>query len=286
MTHAFREAVAAFRRAPLLTGLSALMVGLALFVVGLFGLAAHNLHLALESVEERVEVVAYVRDGTNPAEISAATDQLLSLPEVRNVRYVSKEQALETAQRDLPEFQEIFIDLEVNPLPASLEVELRSGSRGPEAVDRVASRAGTYTFVEDVRYGQEWVDKLFSLRKIAGVTAMVLGGAFAAVAALIIATAVRIAIFARREEIYIMRLVGARNGFIRRPFLLEGAMTGLLGGLLAVLLSWGTYRIVLEVLEFNLSWIPASWVVAGILAGSAFGLVSSGLALRRYLREV
>lgn len=286
MTHAFREAVAAFRRAPLLTGLSALMVGLALFVVGLFGLAAHNLHLALESVEERVEVVAYVRDGTNPAEISAATDQLLSLPEVRNVRYVSKEQALATAQRDLPEFQEIFIDLEVNPLPASLEVELRSGSRGPEAVDRVASRAGTYTFVEDVRYGQEWVDKLFSLRKIAGVTAMVLGGAFAAVAALIIATAVRIAIFARREEIYIMRLVGARNGFIRGPFLLEGAMTGLLGGLLAIVLSWGTYRIVLEVLEFNLSWIPASWVVAGIVAGSAFGLVSSGLALRRYLREV
>lgn len=286
MTHAFREAVAAFRRAPLLTGLSALMVGLALFVVGLFGLAAHNLHLALESVEERVEVVAYVRDGTNPAEISAATDQLLSLPEVRNVRYVSKEQALETAQRDLPEFQEIFIDLEVNPLPASLEVELRSGSRGPEAVDRVASRAGTYAFVEDVRYGQEWVDKLFSLRKVAGVTAMVLGGAFAAVAALIIATAVRIAIFARREEIYIMRLVGARNGFIRGPFLLEGAMTGLLGGLLAAILSWGTYRIVLEVLEFNLSWIPASWVVAGILAGSAFGLVSSGLALRRYLREV
>ncbi len=153
-------------------------------------------------------------------------------------------------------------------------------------MDRVASRAGTYAFVEDVRYGQEWVDKLFSLRKVAGVTAMVLGGAFAAVAALIIATAVRIAIFARREEIYIMRLVGARNRFIRGPFLLEGAMTGLLGGLLAVLLSWGTYRIVLEVLEFNLSWIPASWVVAGILAGSAFGLVSSGLALRRYLREV
>ena len=286
MSHALREALAAFRRAPLLTGLSALMVGLALFVVGLFSLAAHNLHLALESVEERVEVVAYVRDGTSPEEISAATDQLLSLPEVQNVRFVSKEQALETARRDLPEFQEIFTDLETNPLPASLEVELRSGSRGPQAVDRVARRAGTYTFVEDVRYGQEWVDRLFDLRKIAGVTAMVLGGAFAAVAALIIGTAVRIAIFARREEIYIMRLVGAKNGFIRRPFLLEGAMTGLLGGVLAVVLTWGTYRVVLEVLEFQLSWMPASWVVAGVLAGSAFGFLSSGLALRRYLREV
>lgn len=286
MSHALREAVAAFRRAPLLTGLSALMVGLALFVVGLFGLAAHNLHLALESVEERVEVVAYVRDGTSPDEISAATDQLLALPEVQNVRFVSKEQALETARRDLPEFQEIFTDLEVNPLPASLEVELRSGSRGPEAVDRVATRAGTYPFVEDVRYGQEWVDKLFSLRRIAGITAMVLGGAFAAVAALIIGTAVRIAIFARRDEIYIMRLVGARNGFIRRPFLLEGAMTGLLGGLLAAALTWSTYRIVLQVLEFSLAWIPVAWMVAGVLAGSVFGLVSSGLALRRYLREV
>ena len=91
------------------------------------------------------------------------------------------------------------------------------------------------------------------------VTALILGSAFAAVATLIIGTAIRIAVFARREEIFVMRLVGARDSLIWRPFLLEGAVTGFLGGILAVLLTWGTYQAVFHFL-FALDWIPWSWV--------------------------
>ena len=283
--YALREATAAFKRAPVLTGLSSAMVGLALFVVGLFGIATYNLRLALSAIEERVEVAVYLRDDARQSEIDLVLTELAAIPEVRAVTFVSKRDALERARSDLPESAELFSDLEVNPLPQSLEVELRPGTRTPEVVRKVSDAAMMYPFVEDARYGREWVDRLFALRRIGAASTAVLGTAFAMVAALIIGTALRIAIFARREEIYVMRLVGATNGFIRRPFLLEGAISGLLGGLLAWALTYGTYRGVYTYL-FELAWVPSSWVAIGLAAGGAFGALSSGLAIRRHLREV
>lgn len=283
--YAFREALAAFRRAPVLTGLSSAMVGLALFVVGLFALATYNLQLALSAIEERVEVVVYLRDDARQSEIDLLLTELSNFDEVRLVSYVSKREALERARTELPEFGELFLNSEVNPLPQSLEVALRPGSRNPEVVEKIAFAAEGYPFVEDAQYGEEWVDRLFALRRIGAASAAVLGIAFALVAALIIGTALRIAIFARRDEIYIMRLVGAKNSFIRRPFLLEGAMAGLAGGLLAWGLSYATYRGVYAYL-FEVAWVPGSWVLAGLAAGTAFGAFSSALAIRRHLREI
>ncbi len=283
--YALREALAAFRRAPVLAGLSAAMVALALYIIGLFGLASYNLQLALSSMEERVEVVVYLRDDARQSEIDLAQTELAELPQVLGARYVSKREALDRARRDLPEFGELFGGAGVNPLPQSLELELQPAARNREMVEQVSAAAQAYPFVEDVEYGREWVDKLFTLRRIGAATTAALGGAFFAVAALIIGTALRIAVFARRDEIYIMRLVGARNGFIHRPFLIEGALAGLLGGIAAWILTYATYRAVYAYL-FEVAWIPSAWVALGIAVGTLFGSVASSLAIRKHLGEV
>ncbi len=283
--YALREAIAAIRRAPLLTILSAAMVALALFVVGVFGVVTYNLHQALTQIEERVEVVAYVRDDVLEDQVRELEGVLLELEEVRAVRFVSREDALLTARETLGEFEDLFSGLQVNPLPASLEVELQPGFRNPEAVARVAGLARRHPNVEDVAYGGDWVDRLHLLRQVGAIGTAILGMAFSLVAALIIATAVRIAIFARRDEIQVMRLVGATNGFIRRPFLLEGFLTGIAGGLLAAGLTYSAYLVVYR-LVFPLDWIPMEWIAGGVIAGGAFGLLASAVAVRRYLREV
>lgn len=285
MTYSIREALAAFRRTPLLALLSIVAIGLSLFVVGMFTVTAYNIRSALNEIEERVEVVAYLHDDATDAQIRIASAELTAVPEVLDVRYISKTEALATAVQELEEFREVFTDLEVNPLPASLQIRLQPGHRNPASVERVARSLSAYSFVEDVEFGREWISKIVSLRRIAAGATAVIGGAFAAVAAIIIATAIRIAVFARRDEISIMRLVGATDGFIRRPFLIEGLISGIAGGAVAIGLTWISFQAV-SVGLIRLNWLPPSWAVAGVAAGAVFGLVSSALAVRRHLQAV
>jgi cell division protein FtsX len=108
-------------------------------------------------------------------------------------------------------------------------------------VRSVAERVEALPFVEEVQYGEDWLDGVYVLRRAAGVATLTLGIGFAAVAALIIGAAIRMAVFARRDEIIIMRLVGATDAFIRRPFIIEGLLTGLLGAVLAVAATWALF---------------------------------------------
>jgi cell division transport system permease protein len=284
-SYTVREALAAFRRAPLLTGLSAAMIGLSLFVVGLFGVAAHNIKVQLDQIESRVEVVAYLHDDATEEEVALLKEEIEKIPQVREVLYVSRRQAMELARQQLTDFEGMLSDLDTNPFPASLEVTLHPGQRSADAVHHVASVVADFPFVEDVRYGQDWLDKVYLLRRVAGAAAVVVGVAFAAVAALIIGAAIRLAIFARREEIAIMRLVGATDWFIRRPFLLEGLLTGILGSLMAVPATYAVYYFLSDAVV-ELEWMPQTWVVLGVIGGALFGTYASARAVRNHLREI
>ena len=275
-------AIDALRRAPGLAALSAASIGLSLFVLGMFALVTHNLDLNLRDIEGRVEVVGYLRDDISAQQLEVLQNDIRSFPEVSEVVHVSKFEAMRNAMRELEEFREVFTDLEMNPLPASVEIQLKPDHRDPDSVQRVADLVSLYPFVEDVQYGREWVDKIYQLRRLGGAVAAVLGIAFAIVAVLIIGTTVRMAILARRDEIIIMRLVGATDSFIRRPFLLEGLITGLVGGALALGLTYVTFVAVDRSL-LDVMWLPNLWALGGALAGGVLGLLASAAALRRHL---
>jgi len=284
-----REALQAFRRAPLLSALSITTIGFSLYAVGLFALVAVNLREALRTVEQRVEVVAYLLRGTPPETIAQASQDIAAFPEVARVTFVSEDEALKRARAELVEFRDAYRDLSVNPLPASLEIQLKPGYQDARNTAAVADRLRGYGFVDDVRYGREWVEKLDRLRNIAGVVGLTIGLAFAAVAVVIIGVTIRITVLQRAREIAIMRLVGATNGFIRGPFLLEGALKGLLGGLLAVGLSYGTYLLFrgqIQLATSGIVFLKNPQVVLGVIFGVAIGLGGSLVSVGRHLRNV
>jgi cell division transport system permease protein len=283
--YSLREALAAFRRSPLLVLLSIVAIALSLFVAGLFGLTAYNIRLAIDHLEDRVEVVGYLADGFTEEQLRQAQLEVRELPEVLEVSYVSREAALAAAIQDLAEFREVYANLEVNPLPASLEVRLRPGHRSPESVERVARFLTGLAIVDDVRFGREWIERIFSLRRVAAGGAGILGGAFALVAVVVIAAAVRIAVFARREEISIMRLVGATNGFVRLPYLLEGLLAGVLGGSLSLVLTYAAYTAI-DSSFIRLAWLPPLWIGTGLVSGIALGLLAAAVAVHRHLKAV
>ena len=280
---ALRTALAAFRRSPLLSLLSVTTIAFSLFAFGLFGLVALNIKNALQRVEERVEVRAFVAEGTTIEQLIAASDQVSKYPEVLRVDVVTQEQALERARKELGEFKDVF---EGQILPASMDIKLKPGFRDPVTVRKVVDRVREFDFVDDVRFGEEWISQLYKLRNIAGVAGIALGLAFAGVAVIIIGATIRMAVLARSREISIMRLVGATDGFIRRPFLIEGSIKGVLGGGLALVLTYLAMRLLEQYLHFQTVFFDRRLATVGLLFGALIGLLGSAVSIGRHLRQV
>jgi cell division transport system permease protein len=285
----WREALLSFRRTPVLSILSVAAIAFSLFTTGLYGLLAINFRQAMRGLAERVEVVAFLMRGTPPETISLAAEDISAFPEVLSVSYVSEDQALERAQRELEEFREAYRDLAMNPLPASLEIRLHPPYRNERTARLVADRLAGFPFVDDVRYGRDWVERLDRLRALATAVQFMIGLAFAVVAIAIIGVTIRITVFQRAREIAIMRLVGATNGFIRGPFVLEGALKGILGGLAALLLcrlAFGLFRAGVGTELPDLVFFSAGHMALIVLFGALIGLVGSLISVGRHLRSV
>ena len=277
-----RDAFVTFRRTPLLSALSVTTIAFSLFALGLFGLVALNIREALDRLEERVELRAFIAEGTPPEAIAIAAADIATFPEVLAARVVTQDEALARARRELGEFRDVF---EGAVLPASIDVRLKPGFRDPATVKSVAARVNTFAFVDDIRYGEEWIQKLYRLRTIAGIAGLVLGLAFASVSVIIIGATIRMAVLARAKEISIMRLVGATDSYIRRPFLLEGFAKGVMGGLLALLLTW-LARLLIDRYIIETVFFDQRLAALGLLFGALIGLVGSAVSVGRHLRAV
>ena len=283
MRLALRDAFSVFRKAPLLSVLSVMTIAFSLFAFALFGLVALNIKAALESVEERVEIRAFVEDGSGAAEIAAAAREIAGYSEVQSARIVTQAQALERARKELGEFSDVF---EEGVLPASIDIRMKAGFRDPRNVRAVAARVKTIPTVDDIRYGEEWITKLHRLRNIAGATGIVLGLAFAVVAVIIIGATIRMTVLARGKEISIMRLVGATDGFIRLPFLIEGFAKGVLGGILAIGLTWVAASVLERYLDFRALFFDDRLLAFGVAGGALIGFLGSAFAVGRQLRRL
>jgi len=277
-----RDAFITFRRSPLLSALSVTTIAFSLFAFGLFGLVALNIRQALNKLEDRVEIRAFVAEGTPSELVDGATADIETFPEVQSARTVSQAEALARAKRELGEFRDVF---EGAVLPASIDIKLKPGSRDPATVKRVAARVQAYAFLNDVRYGEEWISKLYRLRNIASIAGVVLGLAFAAVAVIIIGATIRMAVLSRAQEISIMRLVGATDSYIRRPFLLEGFAKGVAGGLLALLLTWIASLLINRYIV-ETAFFDERTAALGLLFGAMIGLIGSAISVGRHLRSV
>ena len=283
MSRVVRDAMWAARKAPLLSILSITTIAFSLFAFALFGLVALNIKKALDQVEERVEIRAFAADGTAIETIVNASTEIARWREVESAKLVTQEEALARARKELGEFRDVF---EPGVLPASIDIRLKPGFRDPRTVAAIAARVRSFAFLDDVRYGEEWITQLYKLRNIAGVIGLVLGLAFAVVAIIIIASTIRMTVLARAKEISIMRLVGATDGYIRRPYYLDGFTKGVLGGLLALAMTFLASLVFERYLNFQAVFFDDRIAAFGLAGGAVIGLVGSAYAVSRHLRRV
>ncbi len=285
------EAWANMRSNRTTTVVAILTTAFTLACVGIFLLLYVNLRNAATWLQRDIKIMVYLDDGTTGEGVRELEDKLKADRMVAGVLFISKEEALGEFRAQFPSDVHLLEGLGENPLPASFVVTLAPSYRSPDAVTRWAERVRTVPGVAKVDYNQEWLDALSRLVRSIELVAIGVGVILSAAAVTIIGNTIRLALFSRREEIEILRLIGATRSFIQIPYFLEGALLGALGsGLSLGILEVGfeLFRQQLGTaarfkgIENMISFFPWSICIAFVLVGMGLGFAGSVVSLRRF----
>lgn len=295
-----RESITNFRRNWAITLGAVITIYLSLLLVGVFLVTGVIVNSIVKSVEDKVSIQIFLKDGAATTDVNALQQAILSDSAlVQGVDYTSKEQALNKFKQDMKQSPEIIAQMSGNPLPASLDVTLKDPRNVEAEVAKIKANA-LFAKVADrpdnpeesLKYGQQIVKKLFAFTRVLRWLEVAFVAMLAVVSLILINNSIRLAIYARRKEIGIMRLVGASNWFIRTPFLMEGLLQALIGAVLAILSIMGLEALVMPRLGEALPFLPVGMTATAtaeialslVVAGIVIGLVGSGFALSRYLK--
>jgi cell division transport system permease protein len=268
-------------------------ITLSFLILGLFLLAAVNARELLNEWGSRIRVTAYLSDSVTAEEVNRLQETIRKMEEVQAITFRSKEEALKSLEGKFPGRVGLMKGLPRNPLPASLEMQLQPAFRDKMGVDRLAGRLKAVRGITDLQYGAEWVERFSAFMILLQVLGAGMSGLLLISTILIVANTIRLNISSRREEIEIMRSVGATGRFIRAPFYLEGVFQGLTGaglalGILFVLfqLFWTQVYDPLKILlgNFPLHFLPWEQGAGLVLGGLILGLLGSQVAVGRHLK--
>ncbi len=273
-------------------------VAITLFIVGFFAIIVYDVQGIISSIKSDVELAVYLEDNISEELKEYIEQYIISWEETDAVRYISKEQALERFKKQ-NEGSDILKEIEGNPLPASFEITLNN----PEKIDRVALRfydkdGNCIEGVDEVIYGRNYVNTLFSITAIIGTIAFLIIIALLLAAVVLIFNTIRLSIYARRKEIEVMKLVGATNWFVRIPFLFEGFFEGFAGSIVSIILLYFICnfllirgeRVIVDTMRIKELAIVGSGnfmlytYIGVVVLGGLVGLLSSAVALRRYVK--
>ena len=275
-----REGIRTITRNASLFLLSLLVTSISLFLLSLFAYVTVNLYHFLNILDEKIEIIAFLEEN---ADYTALRSNILNINGVREVIYVSSDQALKDLQAELQDTEEVLSVFEANPLPASLRIKLLSKFRNAQGLKEISSKVMLLRGIRETIYGGELVDQLKRITNV--ITGFDIGLLLIIIFSVVfvIFQTIKLTIFARATEIDIMKLVGASNSFIAIPFTFEGIVQGVLGGFIAFILTVVTDRVAVSFLS-NVYFPQGYFFLGSLVCGLIFGTFGSSLALRKFLK--
>ncbi len=284
-----REVFVSLRRNNWMSFASIGTVAVSLFVLGVFLLLVLNMTRMAATLESQVQISVYLEEKLDQEDKENLEEQLTGLTNIHSVRYVDRKEALERLRERLGE-QNYLLDAldEKNPLPDSFEVTVKQASMVPSVAERIQQMEG----VTEAKYGQDVVEHLFDITRLTRIFGLLLMVLLAGATIFIISNTIRLTVFARRKEIAIMKYVGATDWFIRWPFMLEGIVLGLIGGIFAALALRSFYAAMAAKIYDTLTFFPLmpqypfmDYVsIAIIVSGMLIGAAGSTISLKRFLK--
>lgn len=283
-----RQALISLTRNALMSLASIGTMVVSLVLLGMFLMMIASLGNIVTSLESKVEVTAFLKDSASLAEIEKLRSEIGKMEGVKEVVFIPKGEAFQELKEKMGNKSKVLAAVKSNPLPNSFEIKAKQ----PEQVSVIAKELVNFKEIEEIKYGQEVVQKLFALTKVLRWTGITLIVLLTLATIYIIVNTIRLTVFARRKEIKIMKLVGATDWFIRWPFLIEGMLLGLVGAIVAVLLLRESYVVIITRVQEALPFIPLGgdggevanlsyWL---LLVGILIGAIGSTISLRKFLQ--
>ncbi len=288
-----RRALRNMRQSPVLSLASIGTVAVALALLAFFAIAVLNVQQLTASWGESLAIVAYLDDVPDNKVVKGWAKEIESYPEVASVTYISRKDAFERFRKRLGDDADLIEGLGPEVLPASLEIALADDWRNESALTVVVDRLRKDNRFDDLQYGQGWLEKLEAFLLLLRVSGSALGGFLVFAALVIVANTIKLTLYARQDELEAMTMVGGTSLFIKLPYLIEGALQGLLGGLTALGLSFLVFQVILQKSLGSLllitgidtiHFLPPIWQGMLIVGGSLIGLLGSLFALRKFVR--
>ncbi len=271
---------------------STTIICLSFLIVGVFLSLANNLQHVARGVSADMTVAFFLQKNAAPSDLAELERRLRASPLVSGIVTVAPEAALERFRNDFPELGDILDNLAANPFPASLEARLKREAGEPGKIAAFVREFRTARGVADAQYNRDWVDRMRALSRLVRAVGFFLGGILVLASFFIISNVIKLNVLARKNEIEILRLVGATNTFIRIPFLLEGMALGILGSLASLALLFiavkmfpvyvGSLGALQQVLSFR--FLSLAQGLGLIAAGAAIGLLGSATSVSRFLK--
>ncbi len=287
----FKRALEDFRNNRLLNLITLLTITLSILIVSAFILFFINTSDIMNFWKKGLRVMAYLKPDFPPEQRTALWGQIKDLAGVENVRFISKEMAMKQLKSQMKRQASLFENLDQNPLPDAFEIQLNVKSQSWETVEVLATQIEALDAIQEVEYGQRWLGRftqIFNLFKLAG---YIMCGIFFMASVFIVANTIRLVIYSRRDEIEIMRLVGAAEHFIKIPFYFQGLMQGAAGAGIGLAILFVTYWFMASNIEqgafsglFNVRFLSPLTSGLIILLSMLIGWFGSYISLKQYLK--
>jgi len=267
-------------------------ISTSILIASAFMLFFMNASGIVNSWQEGIRIMVYLKPNTPETEVLDAKRKIQEMNGVQNVQFISNKEALERLKDQIKRQSSLLDNLKENPLPDAFEVRLTESFQNQNKVEMLAAQLESVSIVDEVEYGQVWLGRFTNILNLLRLTGYAMSVLFFLATVLIVANTIRLVLYSRREEVEIMRLVGASDGFIRAPFYMEGLIQGALGGIIGLAALFVLFMVISSNVEqgvtsgmFTIRFL--SWqTFVGILVCSMFvGWTGCFISLKQFLKQ-
>ena len=254
-----------------LNAITIITIAISILIVSAFSLFFVNANEIINSWKKGIRIMAYLKPGVPEVKIPELKQKIKRINGIQDIRFIPKSKALQLLKKQMKRQSSLFENLKENPLPDAFEIRLIASSQNQDEVEIIATRLESFPQVDEVEYGKRWLGRFTNFFNLFRLTGYAMGGLFFMATVLIVANTIRLMLYSRREEVEIMRLVGATDRFIKAPFYIQGLIQGAFGGIIGITILFITFMFISSSVDQGFS--PGLFTIKFLSPGAFFGII-------------